>query len=381
MRFGVNLAGPLGERIRALYARPIVRDVVLPFFVVRIALLAVGVAASRVFPRRPGLVAYADPFVDALVRWDAEYYLGLAQDGYGNRADAFFPAYPALVRVVGLVMPLPYAAVLVAQGMALLAYALLHRYVRREHGEALARRSVEVALLFPTAFFLGAAYAESTYLALLLGAFVAWREARPSLALWCVFFACLARPQGFLCATVPFVLGWAVESRRRATFPFFVVASGAALALLLALHVHASGDPLGFLHARSVQSLGVFRGDVPPPPVLSVLRDEGFSANLVRRLLNLWALALVTVTVIVAVRRRRADEAAVVALTVALPLGFQHTVFDAASMARYAALAFPVYPLIASFSMDGERRRAVDTGFTMAQVVLFAAFAGWYWVE
>lgn len=378
----VNVVASLRGRVTGWAHSTIVRDVVLPFIVVRVALIVVGVAASRVFPARPGLHAHGSPFVDALIRWDSTYYLTVAQQGYKGFGDAFFPLYPLLIRCVSVVLPIPYAAAFVAQAMALVAFGLLYTWVSDAYDRPTAKRSVEVALLFPTSFFIGAAYAESTYLVCLLAAFVAERRNKPTLALWAVFFACLARPQGFLVATVPFVLGWLAARRPRGRFPFFVLASVAALAVLCAIHKHASGDPLGFLHARTVQSLGVFRE--PPataPAVFDVLWDEGFGTNLVRRMLNWSALTLVAIGTVVTLRSRRVAEAAVLVSTLAFPLYFHHTIFDAASMARYAAIAFPIYPLIAAATMDGERRRAFDLASSMLQVVLFAGFAGWYWLE
>ena len=64
----------------------------------------------------------ADPLLDPLARWDAVWYLRIADDGYGgSRARAaFFPLYPALVR--GLATPFG------ASPAALLAVAYAARF-------------------------------------------------------------------------------------------------------------------------------------------------------------------------------------------------------------------------------------------------------------
>lgn len=383
---GVNATSGLRKRVHQLLEHEAVSDVLLPFLVLRTALFLIGLGAMRVFPNTPGFHAHAAPVFDALVRWDAIYYLRLAQDGYGGPADAFFPVFPSLVRAAGLVMPLVHASVLVANVANVMVLLLLHRWVRGEApgGRALARGAVRVALLFPTSFFLGVPYAESTYLVFLLGAFVAHREHRLWTAAVCVAFACLARPQGFLCATLPFVVSYLTSKPKRLRdAPWFTLASLMALAGLFAIHLHASGDALGFLHARTVQSLGAFRQarEAAPPAFYLVLWDEGFGPNLVRRVLNWSALGLVSAATVTFARRRKFAEATLCVTSLAVPLYFHRTVFDAASMARYALLAFPIFPWVAEHRSSEERRLYMDTTFAMAQLVLFCAYTGWYWVE
>lgn len=387
MSRGVNEATKPLDRVRELFGSELATDVWIPFVCLRALLFGLGLGAMRVFTTVPGFHAHAAPFIDGLIRWDAVYYLQVAQDGYGGPADAFFPAYPMFARAVATLMPLPYAAVLVSTLANVVAFSLLHRWVRFEYDRETARASVLVALLFPTSFFLTVPYAESTYLAFLLGAFVAERNERRLIAALCVTLACLARPQGFLCATLPFVVAFLATrptnaaALRRA--PWFVLGSVVALGILLYLHRRASGDPLGFLHARTVQSLGAFRrsSGEASPPMLEVLWDEGFGANLVRRVLNGSALALIAAATVSLARARRFAEASVCALSVALPLYFHRTIFDAASMARYALLAFPIYPYLASLRTTEVRRLVLDNAFAMAGVVLFSAYTGWYWIE
>src|SRR3954464_4548678 len=89
--------------------------------------------------------AVADPLLAPLPRWDAVWYLRVAEPGYGEseaRA-AFFPLYPLLVR--GLATPFgasPAALLLAAYAVALATFlaalTLLHRLVTLELGRRLA---------------------------------------------------------------------------------------------------------------------------------------------------------------------------------------------------------------------------------------------------
>jgi len=382
---GVNPGS--GDAPRARFALPKAwrEDVLLPFTLERTVLVLVVLGATQLFREVPGFHTELSPLVDMWIRWDALHYLDVAAHGYGGAHDAFFPLYPWLVRTLGWAMPLPLAAVIVAQGATVGACVALYAWARDDGRDAEAARSVWLLLLFPTSFFLGAAYAESTYLLFSIATFLAYRRGDQGYAATFAFLACLARPQGFLCMTVPFGVAWLVESRRLRTFPFFTFASLVALAVLALAHYRSSGDPFGFLHGETLRGLGRFRAEAPsdtsPPPAWEVLWDEGLGRNLPRRLLNWSALALAFAGGAALLRRRRIAEGLLCWLTVGVPLYFHASILDAASMARYVLLAFPLFPLLAEWTREGIPRRVVDLAFPMTQVVLFSLYVNWYWAE
>jgi len=370
------------ERGRELFTH-----VVLPYLVQRFFVACTVLVALQFFPQRRGsrpLPHLAG--LDIWLRWDADFYLSIAQVGYDPQtptdASAFFPLYPALSALVGLVLPLPIAAWLVANLAALGFLILLHELVRRTDSLELARRSVLVAILFPTSFFLSAGYAESTYLAFCVATVLAVTAGRRGWATLWVFLACLARPQGFLCLTLPFAACWLAQDRKLASLPWFVAGSIPALGAIMGMHYFWSGDPLGFLHGRPLGSLGAFSG---APAVRSsawrVLLDDGFSSTLMRRLLNWSALVLAVAASAHLIKRRDFTLAVLTVLALALPLYLHKSLMDAASMARYALLAFPIFIVIARWTLRSPLAWVYDAGFAMLQAVLFALFAGWYWAE
>ena len=107
--------------------------------------------------------AFADPLLAPLARWDAVWYLRVAESGYGEseaRA-AFFPLYPLLVR--GLAAPfgaspaaLLVAAYAVALGAFLVALTLLYRLASLELGRPLAGPTLLLLAVFPAALYFGA---------------------------------------------------------------------------------------------------------------------------------------------------------------------------------------------------------------------------------
>ena len=90
------------------YARTIpawwIADVLVPFAATRAALAAIGYMAFRL-PVDPALAATGDRFLDMWSRWDGQWYLQIARDGYSYipgqfSSVAFAPLLPILMHLV-----------------------------------------------------------------------------------------------------------------------------------------------------------------------------------------------------------------------------------------------------------------------------------------
>ena len=151
----------------------------------------------------------AFPLAGIWERWDACWYMKIATYGYepGERSVAFFPLFPAAVRLVGTVTRLPYpVAGLIVSAVAYVAGMTgLLRLVTTTHGLRVARSTMRYLSLFPVAFFLFAPFTEATFLAAAVWCLVFARERRWGLALPLAAVAGLTRAQGLLLA-VP--LAW-----------------------------------------------------------------------------------------------------------------------------------------------------------------------------
>jgi hypothetical protein len=151
----------------------------------------------------------AFPLAGIWERWDACWYMKIATYGYepGERAVAFFPLFPALVRGIGSITTLPYpvAGLIVSALGYVAAMAGLLRLVTASHGLRIARWSMRYLSLFPVAFFLFAPFTEATFLASAVWCLVFARERRWGPALLLGGLAGLTRAQGVLLA-VP--LAW-----------------------------------------------------------------------------------------------------------------------------------------------------------------------------
>ncbi len=114
------------------------------------------------------------------VRWDSIHYLDIAAHGYSNASSTvFFPLYPLLVHVVGLALS---SAVLSGLLLSLVAFGIaltiLHRLTELELGRSAADATVLLLAFAPLSYFFTAAYAESVFLALIVGATYAARRGR-----------------------------------------------------------------------------------------------------------------------------------------------------------------------------------------------------------
>jgi len=137
-------------------------------------------------------------------RWDACWYMKIATYGYepGERSVAFFPLFPATVRMVGTITALPYpVAGMIVSAISYVAAAVgLMRLVGASHGERIGRRTTLLLSIFPSAFFLLAPFTEALFLAAATWSLVLARQRRWSLVIVCATLAGLTRAQGVLLA-------------------------------------------------------------------------------------------------------------------------------------------------------------------------------------
>lgn len=152
-------------------------------------------------------------------RWDACYYLGIADNGYiDNPGSAgFFPLYPLFVAFIRQLTgaTLEFAGFVVSNAASLLSVLVFYklgRALRDDH--AFAMRSVLALLVFPSSFYYFAIYAESLYLVFaLLGAYLALRKHSSFIASGLALgISSIARPVGWLIDIV--MLGEFVRKRR-----------------------------------------------------------------------------------------------------------------------------------------------------------------------
>jgi hypothetical protein len=157
---------------------------------------------------KPGTISHA--LVNVWFRWDTIWYLKIAAFGYSPQDGtfAYMPLYPWLVRGLGVLTNNYLLAALIISNLACLSALLLFHEIALGEGKD-KRAALEATLflvLFPTSFFLFAAYTDSLFLALALAAWLAARRGNWLAAGVLAALATLCRLQG---ALLSIVLLWA----------------------------------------------------------------------------------------------------------------------------------------------------------------------------
>ncbi len=386
--------------------RPTWRTVLVAFLVTRGGLLCAGLLGSRLLS--PGLnvqsgnLVYhqpAPPWLDIWVRWDAEWYLLIAADGYdvgrqlahlpGNLsaldASGFFPLYPLAIRAISGLGLSPVAAALLIANLALLgALGLLHALVRLDFGQRVAARTVWLILCFPTSLFLSAAYAESLMLCLALAALTMARHRRPWLAGLFAGLCALSRPAGFL-IVLPLLgelipqddppAGTPPTGGLRQRLGLITATLGPTIVALagFAFHCRAvTGEPLAFI-LRQEKWRGVASG-----PWRAFLRyfENPTLHGAHHSSIDLIVAAGLVVSIPFLFHRLPRSYALYGTALILLPLGT--TLW---SFSRFAAIIFPFQILLALTLARSDRGFAAWLGGALpASAACMALYASWWWV-
>lgn len=192
------------------------KNILLPFLLTRLCLLAAGVFSlhfNGVAPASSEHFHYTEPaasFLAVWTRWDAQWYLAIADKGYKIseavrqnydpvHSAGFFPLYPLCIRGLTFITHSPYvSAILISNASLLLFLFFLWRLISLEASEETASRAVLLYLVFPSSFFLSSAYADSLFLCVTFSAFCFARIGNWGAASLLGFFASFAKPAGAL---------------------------------------------------------------------------------------------------------------------------------------------------------------------------------------
>lgn len=127
---------------------------------------------------RSQIVTGDPPWIDAWVRWDSNWYGGIAENGYfytpGQQSPiAFFPSYPMAVRgVTEVTGDYQVSGVLITLVCGLLSVLLFHNWVRQRVSGRAAGLALASLMAYPYAFFIyGAMYSDALFLLCVLAAF------------------------------------------------------------------------------------------------------------------------------------------------------------------------------------------------------------------
>ncbi len=324
-------------------------------------------------------------------KFDSGWYLSIMDWGYGPpppvgkpSSHAFFPLYPYTAKVFRdtLAMDGFHAGLLVSYLCLFLAASLFLREAIERLGEENGWRALFFLLLFPTAFYFAAVYAESMELLFLLLAFRAARRGETwRAALWGLL---LGLTRAFALAAGPALFLAALEARpaggRRLLRALFVGAVPVATVFLWIYGMGwAKGEPGLFFRSmegwhRGASTLaGVqdfFRGFYDHARLGDLKRDFSLALD--------YSMILVFAAIgVYQLLRRRWSDAAWTACAVGLPITTGHP----GGIPRFFAVVYPASFALAEATRNSPRARFVL--WTVSGLLLLtcaARFVNWQWV-
>lgn len=355
----------------------------------RIALLAGGLVALANLPWQfysPNYNPSSNPLVNMWIRWDALWYTGIAAHGYWREALAFFPLYPMLIALghFALRMSFDLSAVVVANVALVLFVVTFYKLVREYYPDLLARRSVFMALVFPTAFFLSAGYTEALFLWLSCAVFLAARRQELWKAGIFGFFAVLTRNEGMF-AAIPIL--WAYWHRygfriNKNILPLFLLPL--ALALFMLYQWMDFGNPLAFLAAQSYWGrhitwpwVGIWLA------IGTIWHGSPLQANTVLSMIDMLAAVSSGLLWIYGYRRRMPPDWLVywgalwlIDVSAPDPTGQSPLL----SMSRLVLVLFPNFVALGILAKKSGWRVMLQWILPILQAVFFVIFATWHWI-
>jgi hypothetical protein len=373
-----------------------------------------------------------------LARWDAVWYLSIANYGYESADSprhAFFPLYPLLARGVGELGGGGAGATLlgayaVALAAFLLALVLLYRLTALELGRRAAWPTLLLLCTFPASLYFGAPYAESVFLLCSVGAFYAARTGSWAWAGVAAAGASATRSAGVLLLlplVVMYLYGprpdgagmqqatgrglWARAATRgrwarrlRPRFPVrldFLWLGLAPLGLVAyaAYLGFAYGDPLSFSHVQEFWDRS-FAG-----PLVGVWDGAGAALDGVRQLASgsrepvyfeaaggdpfrvgvqnvvLFGFLCFAIAGAVGVLRRLPLAYGLyVVAALMLPLSYPVAAQPLMSLPRFIAVLFPIFMWLGAFCEERRLTDRVAVASAVALGLFVSQFASWQWV-
>lgn len=179
---GVSLSRWMPSCISRLWSAEFgTRGVVLVWLVSRLwtALFVYLGHASRPFlaPVDGGWEGVGNWWLNPWTTYDSQHFIHIAQSGYVPEITAFFPLYPALLKLTGSSeVSIAFWGVVLSNAAFLGALFLLYELTRIDYDERTARMAVLLLAFFPASAYFSAVYTESLFLILLVGCFLLLRR-------------------------------------------------------------------------------------------------------------------------------------------------------------------------------------------------------------
>ena len=232
----------------------------------RVLLVLIALPALFLLPPRTRFTNLTEKpsIVNIFSMWsnfDGLHYLDLAQYGYGyqHKTDMdydFFPVYPWTVGTFNLLGNYLASGLFLSHVYLVLALYFLYRLTVLDFTKKVARSTIYLILLFPTAFFFGSVYTESLFLLLVVLTFYLIRRKQLFLACVLATVASATRITGiflWLSIIYEYWLMYGKDIRRSINLSaLWLLLPPLGLFSFMRFQFLKTGDPLFFFHIQSV---------------------------------------------------------------------------------------------------------------------------------
>jgi hypothetical protein len=325
----------------------------------------------------------AELLLGAWQRFDTMHYLKIATHGYppegGN--SVFPPLYPLSIRILGKAIGSNY--LIAALSISNLAYLgmliLLYKLTRQELDEQTARRSMWYISIFPTAFFLLAAYTEAPFLLFTIAALYWARKGKWNLAGIMALLASLARLQGCI---LFFPLAYEyLEQRdfrfRNLTWSGLSVFSAPVGLVSFVLFRYFNGYPP---LRETYEVYWAFTAAFPWESLAKAGRTFLASRSAPADVLDLIFVCFFTFLTVMACRRLPRIYGIYMATTILFLLSRTNAIHPLLGMSRFVLSLFPAFILLAIAGQNSLTNRLIVYPSVMLLVYLTGQFVMWGWV-
>ena len=378
----------------------------LAFASTRLALIVIGYVVLTAFPPNPvepwqGIVFPDNKWLDGWVRWDSMWYEAIVNPTprflpAGHSSANFFPLYSWVSWVVSLPLramldherAFYVGGLIVSSAAFLLGLKAVMRLTTQLAGDDVAVRTVWLIAVFPFSFFLTAVYADALYFCLATWSLTLAYERRWRTACALATLAAMTRIPGL--ALFPAIgleylrrNDFAMRSLRKEIPSLLILAAGPII--ILAYNEWRYGDPLAFLHARQqgwnrATGFSALQRDYNYLLGGSLSSCESLGDCLrnfepTRKLLGLWYVALVPISLALVMYARRTLGVGLIAWAVLSVLMGLVNGLDGTG--RFTSVLFPVFIAMAMLARSRAAFLAVCAVFVPFLILFFAQFARW----
>ncbi len=230
----------------------------LTLFVIKLLLvLVIAALATKIIPYL-GFFPYIEqlkafnlpPLITSLANFDGIHYLRIAQSGYAQYEQAFFPLYPILIRLFSPLFFNNYliTSLAISNTSFLLGLFFIFRFLQLVQKRAQIHWALIFLLAFPTAFFFCVAYTEALFFLMLSATLYYAKVNKVNIAAFFAFLASLTRLTGLFLVIVLFFSQYKSGNVIRKIWLILTPVLG--LLIYMGYLYKTTGDPLFFFTSQ-----------------------------------------------------------------------------------------------------------------------------------